>query len=326
MTNILTLWTLGLTEEECGILRQNAGASYRCQVLDTMDSRHLAELLDSFASSREEKEEPLLLWLGSKAWLHLAKETPDLMRRLSYLPVVLLLSENPEPHLLEEALDAGFQQVLRAPLQKKHVHEALSRALEVRNLYQDMSRMSREILMTRELLNRKSEVCALMLRLFSVVSEAEDARDLLRRCGDELRSLLDLRGIHALWWGGGREVFAFIGQDDASNRLDAASSRAWCEFLLGEAPAEIRTMSVQLICCGGSTGSPDAGKVLWLPLETRGNRQGMLALMFVHPLLAGRDMALALDAIRHFITLALEGFMRDAREELQSARACGKAG
>ena len=52
----------------------------------------------------------------------------------------------------------------------------------------------------------------------------------------------------------------------------------------------------------------------------------MLALMFAHPLLAGRDMALALDDIRHFITLALEGFMRDAREELQSARACGKAG
>ena len=315
MTNILTLWTFGLNAKECEILRKNAGASYRCQSLDTMDSGRLAELLDSFAASREEKDEPLLLWLGSAAWQHLAESSPELMRRMTYLPVVLLLEEKADLQQLENALDAGFQQVLRAPLQNRHVDEALSRALEVRNLYQDMSRMSREILMTRELLDRKSEVCSLMLRLFSAISGAGDAQNMLRRCGDELRQLLDLRGLHALWWGKGGEALAFVGQDDDSNRLDAASSRAWYEFLLSGAPAEIRSMPVRLVCCGGSTGSPDAGKVLWLPLEVRGRRLGLLALMFARPLLVGRDMSLALDAIRHFMASALNVYLHDVNDE-----------
>lgn len=315
MTNILTLWTLGLDVKECEILRKSAGTSYRCQSLDIMDSGHLSKLLDSFAANREEKDEPLLLWLGSAAWLHLSESFPELMRRMTYFPVVLLLEEKANLQQLENALDAGFQQVLRAPLQNRHVHEALSRALEVRNLYQDMSRMSREILITRELLDHKSEVCSLMLRLFSAISGADDAQSMLRRCGDELRQLLDLRGIHALWWGKGEEALAFVGQNDESNRLDGASSRAWYEFLLSEAPAEIRSMPVRLVCCGGSTGSPDAGKILWLPLEVRGRRLGLLALMFARPLLVGRDMSLALDAIRHFMASALDGYLHDVNEE-----------
>lgn len=314
MTNTLTLWTLGLSREEGEILRRGAGSSYLCQSLDAMASGRLAELLDSFTVEQKEKDEPLLLWLGSAAWRRLAADSPELMRRVTYLPVVLLLEEQPEIQLLEEVLDTGFQQVLRAPLQERHVHEALSRALEVRNLYQDMSRMSREILMTRELLDRKSEVCSLMLRLFSAVSSANDARDLMRRCGEELHELLDMRGVHALWWGDGKEALAFVGQDDNRNRLDTASSRAWYEFLLNEVPAELRNMPVHLVCCGGSSGSPDAGKVVWLPLEARGRRLGMLALMFARPLLAGRDMSLALDAARHFIAAALDGFLRDTNE------------
>lgn len=320
MTTTLGLWIIGLSSEECEILQRSAGESYLCRSLDSMDSAKLAELLDSFVSTEEDKDEPLLLWLGSGAWQRLGRQAPELMRRLVYLPVVLLLAENSERTLLEEALNMGFQQILQAPLLERHVHEALSRALEVRNLYQDMSRMSREIIMTRELLDRKSQVCALMLRVFSAISEAADAPEMLRRCADELHDLLDLRGLHVLWWGNGKEALAFVGQDDAHNRLDAASSHVWCECLRAEAPEQVRKLPLRLICCGGCTASPDAGKMLWLPLELRGRQQGVLALMFERPLLVGRDMSLALDAVRHFLALSLDAHVRYAGESDSSVR------
>lgn len=289
------LWFLGLTPEDRRVVRETAGDGYQCHALNGPDAPELASILD-----KGDTDDPLLLWLGGDAWLTLRRERPDVAELLQLVPTVLVLEAAAERELLEQALTGRFQQVVRCPLDRAQVFDALSRAREARNMYQDMARMAREIMMERELLERKSEVCAFLFQSFTGLGEAVNAKDLMLCCRRAMQAAFRLEGLHAVWWGsGGRTAYLL---DVPEDTVEAGT---WRTFLrekagLGEGnPGDI------LVCSGGGGCPPDTERTLLLPLELRGRRCGVLALDLEHPLLPGRDLVLALDAVRRHLALVL---------------------
>lgn len=289
------LWFLGLDPEDRRVVRDTAGDGYECRALAGPDAPELASVLD-----KGDADDPLLLWLGGAAWLALRRERPDVADLLQLVPTVLALDADADRSLLEQALVERFQQVIRCPLDRAQVFDALSRAREVRNMYQDMARMAREIMMERELLERKSEVCSFLFQSFGSLGEAANARDLIWCCRQAMQKAFRLEGLHALWWGnGGRSVYLLDVPEDS------AVVDVWRNFLREKAGRSHTDGEDVLVCCGGAGNNPETERTLLLPLEIRGQRCGVLALDLAGPLLPGRDLALALDAVRRHLALVL---------------------
>lgn len=296
------LWFLGLDLKDQRLVREAAGDGYDCRALDSLDFEELASILD-----RGDADDPLLLWLDSRVWLTLRKDRPDILRHLELVPSVLVLEADPDRETLEWALDAHFQQVIRGPLERCQVFDALSRAREVHNMYMDMTRMAREITMGRELLERKADVCSFLFQAFAGMGSAVDARTLLAECGQAMRSVFNLDGLHIVWWGKGVPVVFLI---DAP--ADSSHAETWLALLREQiqasglrAEAPGGEANIVIIHGEGQGGLPESGKLLMLPLDIHGIQYGLLAMHMPQPLLPGRDMALALDAVRRYLALAL---------------------
>lgn len=294
------LWFLGLSPEDRRLVREAAGDGYDCRALDDLDSEELASIL-----KRGDADDPLLLWLDGRTWLTLRRERPDILQHIELVPSVLVLDAHCPRESLELAVDAHFQQVIRRPLERAQVFDALSRAREGHNMFMDMTRMAREIMMGRELLERKADVCSFLFQTFAGISHAPDARALLTECGRAMRTAFPLDGLHAVWWGGGQNVFMLEAP------AGGAHAEAWSAFLrkqafLSEAQTWLTDGAADIVLYGEKQGGlPEPGKILMLPLDIRGKQYGALALHLPQSLLSGRDMALALDAVRRYLALAL---------------------
>ncbi len=287
------LWLLGLAPEDRRVVRETAGDGYQCRLLDDMDASALASAL-------EQDDDPLLLWLGSGVWRTLRREHPGVADLLQLVPAVLVLEADADRPLLEQALEGHFQQVARFPLDRKQVFEALSRAREARNMYQDMARMAREIMMERELLERKSEVCAFLFQAFAGLDGAADARELMACCRQAMKEAFPVKGVRALWWGSGGRAAYLLDASDGS-----AEAEAWRAFLRERTGMDGAGDGEALVGRDNGKKAPEPERTLLLPLEIRKRRCGILALDLERPLLPGRDLALALDAVRKHLAFIL---------------------
>lgn len=290
-TQVPVLWFLGLRPEVRRIVQEAAGNGYECRLLAGADA---------LASALERGDDPLLLWLGSEVWQTLRTGLPNVAEMLQLIPTVLVLDANADRALLEQALDGHFQQVVRFPLDREQVFDALSRAREVRNMYQDMERMAREIMMDRELLERKSEVCAFLFQSMIGLGSAPDARDLIECCRRTMREALPVEAVHALWWGRDKQAISLLDVPEGTPEAEA-----WQRLLLERAAVDGLGSVPVTLYCGEVKRPPQPERTLLLPLEIRGQRCGILALDMDRPLSLGRDLSLALDAVRRHLALVL---------------------
>ena len=285
------LWFLGLRPEVRRIVQETAGDGYECRLLAGADA---------LASALDRGDDPLLLWLGSAVWQTLRAELPNVAEILQLIPTVLVLEAEADQRLLVQALDGHFQQVIRFPLDRGQVFDALSRAREVRNMYQDMERMAREIMMDRELLERKSEVCAFLFQSITGLGNAPHARDLIECCRRTMREALPVEAVHALWWGGAKRAISLLDAPEGTPEAEA-----WQSLLLERAAADGLGYAPMTLHCGEVKRLPQPERTLLLPLEIRGQRCGILALDMERPLSLGRDLSLALDAVRRHLAFVL---------------------
>lgn len=290
------LWLLGLDPKDRDIVQRIAGASYTCKILDDLSMEALADILD-----RADSEDPLLLWLGSKTWLEVMENHQVIALSMELLPTVLVLEPDPSYDVLEQALEARVQQVLRAPVEEAQIFDALSRAREAQNVYHDMSRMAREVMMERELLERKTDVCSFLFHFFSGVGDAANARELVSGCSKAMEEYFALQGLHAVWWGESPNIEYLVGVDE---HTEAAGT--WYSFLKEQAH-RLHPLGNDgpCLCGGGKSCVPDSGKVLMLPLYIRDRDCGFIVLHLRDDLQPSRDMALALDVVRRHLALIL---------------------
>lgn len=331
-----SMWFFGIQAEEIRRIRDAAGTGYDCRLLDSIGSDAILSLLEGVES------EPLLIWLGTQTWLSLRDENPDLLRHILLAPTVLAIENNASREVLELALAAHVQQVVRVPLIDEQIFDALSRAREARNIYDDMTRMSREIHIGRELMERKSNVCSMLFRFFEHVGAAKSAHDVLRGCAASL-SCFPVEGVHGVWWGNGGPAYALVGVDVPG------LAESWFAFLVEQtaklrpvqkqqlptAPASPKTgerqdserAEIRCLCAGApvpaygsahssassTDGGPNSGHVLLLTLEVGTLVCGVLALHLRESCLCGRDTTLAINAMRRHLALVMwEGAQHEA--------------
>ena len=310
-------WGIGLSDEQATLLREYLGEDHHLVLHD----------LDTMPILREaDNESPCILWLSSKLSSTLCALPLSEKRRFEQVPKAVLLDEGYSLADFENACDIGVTEIVRPPYSKERIADIMRRALEAQFVHHDMNCMTREIMLERELLERKNELLSFLVSFLTNTTESLDLDYILQTAYTGLGRLLPLRSMHvALWDQEGTNPHTVSLHICASERSKAYP--LWRDILLNQAQhavganfsiADIQRLHLHDLPRDCANSTPDDGTILYLPIINGHEQLGTLLLLTSMERHLGRDQALALDsAMRHF-ALSIKNARRFQRIQLHA--------
>lgn len=306
-TTTKVMWGIGLAPSDAELIRTVSGEDF------TLIEIPAGSVPDA---TRMDKEEPCICWFSKPAWdaLQQSNGKNAKARHLDIIPRVLLLGGEYTMAELEEALDSGFTDVIKPPITEARIRDVLMRTVETHNLYHDIMRMTREICLERELLERKNNILSFIVSFLSRATESLDPLDILQNAQEELATLLPVSAVNAVFWSPGT-----TGTPGATLYLSAKGGTApyyeWVNLLHASAEKlsgkRMETTAIEQLQPTEEYAnlSPEAGKVAILPLKTGGETIGAIALLSREELHLGKDQVQVLKSAMHHLALALKNAM-----------------
>ena len=292
-------WGLGLTADQNAMLRRVLG-----------DDHRIAEYPSDCLPSLEEfsSELPCMAWLSSDYISALDAQPHSERQILELLPKVLLLHPEYSLEDFEKACDHGIVEILRPPFLRERIVDVMRRALEAQALHYDMHCMTREIMLERELLERKNEILSFLVNFLADTSQSLELDQILQHAYTAFNGLLPVRALHAAFWerdsSDSNALSLHLSCPENSKEHDA-----WREVLIQHCRLVIgRQFSVQNISRLHLPDQADTWKgclpdntaLLCLPVSDGVDQSGILLLVSSFERHLGRDQATALDsAVRH---------------------------
>jgi len=297
------VWGIGLPAEATAAISAALGSGY---VLRNFPS-------GTAPSERDcDRSTPLVIFIAREAWDLLPAQARNRLEKWEIPQRVLLLAEHQSVADFEEVLEDGFLSAVSEPLTDKKIRDIIFRAQEVKSLYDDIFRMTREIVLERELLTRKTDLVLFLNRILSRAVESLDPTVILDNARDDLGLLVPVKSLMGVLWqpghSGNLEAELFLEPD-----MDHEAERHWTEELLRvSAKTAGQAMSgYKATFLGGGTGRELVGipelpdEVIPLPLRAGGQAFGVLALYRSLERPLGKDQVQALFASVNHLALAL---------------------
>lgn len=298
------IWCLGLEGTQTDSIRDMAGPEYALQIWP-------AGSLPDF-SNVAEMHMPCLICFSLESCRQFLDFPPDVTGFLELTPKALLLGETPSKEELEEALDLGASDILRAPLTRSRFSICLRKASEAAALQRDIQNMAREVFIEREMLEHKNEALSFLVSFLTQTSESLNDAELLEKSFTCLQQLFQVRTLHA----------ALCTKDDNGNvsadlfiaaPKDSPAHGAWRERLLdavhcmtGDNVATLKTRPLSLTRTASVTALPTDGHIITLPMHVNDNFQFFLMLLTTMERNLSRDQAMALDSALRHMALSLK--------------------
>ena len=293
-------WGIDLSPEQATFLRTALGNDHELVLLPSKTLQNIPALDDN---------QPFVLWMSSACAKELEQISDTVVHSLIAAPKVLLLDSDYSPEDFESAYDYGFTDILRPPLSRERIADIMRRALEAHAFHHDMECMTREILLERELLERKNEILSFLLGFLANATESLDPTDLLQTAYSGLTKLLPVHAMHAVLWDRDENDSSLLSLHICAPDGTPAH-QVWREALLEHARntigpdfavTEINRLHLHSQTKQWAESLPDEKNMLTLPLTCGNERLGALMLVTSMERHLGRDQAIALDsAIRHF--------------------------
>lgn len=315
---LTTLWGIGLSADEEQHILEHAGAGFKLRNWFAKRTPGVKEL---------QRDEPLVLWIPLHVWNALGTARKRLYQRHDSMQRVLLLQNENNMTDLEDALGAGFMEIVKTPLEKRAVENILERATEMKSLYGDIFRMTQEIYLERELLARKNEHLSFINRFVGRAAESLDAVEILSKASEDLDMLFPVKLVQGVVWSrdakGRVEAELYLNQD-----LDSQSREEWIEFLTESAAKLIegavdnyRITLLQSLPKQEDAMhlAPQRGRVAILPLNSGKETFGCLVLLSEDAFRLGRDQVELLHSATKHLALALRNaqLFNEARTQAQ---------
>lgn len=312
------MWGLGLTEAQHKQIAKAVGPGF-----------YIRNFPDGLIPDQQEmtmNEKPSAAWIPHRVWEDIPEDVKQDYRDLDSQRI--LIQEEPDRNLeMDEVLEQGFLTVVRAPLTKAKVQDAVFRAREVTSLYSDIYRMSEEIMLERELLSRKTDQLLFLNRVLASASESLDPNVILHNAWDYLNMLIPVRQLHAVFWQhpeGTEEndVQIFLG-----NRMSPENENSWIERMLehaanmgGGSVSGYELSRVSGIPRPGSDKSPEEGRIYTLPLRAGQDDFGALVLLCEHNVSLGKDQVETFKSAVNHLGLALRNALLFKEVKLRADR------
>jgi diguanylate cyclase (GGDEF)-like protein len=298
------VWGIGLGAEAATAISAALGSGYVLRNFGRGESPGERDL---------GRASPLVVFIVKDAWGAMPGTARKRIEEWDVPQRVLVLGAGQSVADFEEVLENGFLSAVSEPLTAKKIRDVIFRAKEVKSLYDDIFRMTREIMLERELLTRKTDLVLFLNRILSRAAESLDPTVILDNAREDLELLLPMKGLMGILWqsgeSGGLEAELFLEPD-----MDHESERHWTEELLRRA-AKIAGQPMvgyqTTFLSGGldreSAGIPQiADELIPLPLRAGGQVFGVLALYRSLDRALGKDQVQALFASANHLALALK--------------------
>jgi len=299
------LVSIGLNDIEKMILETAAG--------EETELRHfsiagLSRELDALNGS------DAMLWIPWRCWKYMPEEHKDAISGKSGRHMFLILDKNHEGPDFEQAMSQGFTDVVVSPLTKEKIVEAMDKAAEARDLFDDIMRMAKEISLEREILTRKTDALMFLNRIMTRAVESLNPVTILNKAKEDLNLLLPVRAIQGIFWqnSGKRAVEAEI---FLAFHNDTSIQDKWLEMHLDQARTitgrEVHGYQLTYLM-GSESGNevadllPEDDKTIMLPLKAGGEHFGCLSLLAGSPLRLSRDQSEVLRSATNHLGLALK--------------------
>lgn len=310
------MWSIGLNDMDAARIREFAGSGY------TMTGFPAGTLP---TADDIEREAPCIIWVAASAREALAAHPRQMRQHLELVPRALVLDASYTQNDLELALDLDFSEIVRQPISRKRVLTALRRAVETRNVHQDILRMTREILLERELLARKNDLLSFVVTFLTRTSESLDIPAILTNACEGFGKLLPVTGLHAILWApppAGGAPHPVDAELFLSAPQHSSEQAAWTGLLLESARRltrhEVSGYRTVRLDHAEPASAPAPGKVMMLPLGSGKDAFGSIGIALSESPALGRDQAQALDSAMRHLTLALRNALVYREIKLQA--------
>lgn len=268
-----------------------------------------------------------VLWITLDSWLSL---NPEKRLEIRDISKILVLPPDANINHLDEFGSLGFSSTLVEPLQSNKIHAAMSHSLEKYNIHQDVHRMAREIILDRELLERKHTNLKFLLSFFSNTSGLLLPEEILNVAKATLTELLPVQSIGAFIWHYGEQMnhdeefipYMFIPAKEKTTSWDS-----WERALLKGSRSISRQVNdnyqaFSLQTCEDAT--EDSGNntelSLALPLYIKEQAIGIVIINLSEEFPLGRDNIEIIEAAMSHMTVALRGTWLYKQMKNQSER------
>ncbi|EHJ46944.1 diguanylate cyclase with GAF sensor [Solidesulfovibrio carbinoliphilus subsp. oakridgensis] len=298
------VWGIGLREETAAEISAALGNGYVLR--NWPHGKHPGERDLGRAT-------PLVIFVVKEAWEALPSSSRKRLEQWEVPQRVLVLSAAQPMADFDELLEQGFLSAVSEPLSDKKIRDVIFRAKEVKSLYDDIFRMTREIMLERELLARKTDLVLFLNRILTRATESLDPTVILDNAREDLELLLPMRGLLGILWqpgdSGALEAELFLEPE-----MDHDTERHWTEQLLRQA-AKLAGKPMQSYRTTFLDGCPGrepvdvprtVEEVISLPLRAGGQTFGLLSLYRAKGPALGKDQVQALYASINHLALALK--------------------
>lgn len=300
------IWGLGLDENFSRDIENALGAGYAVRNWP----------LSGLPSKRDmDKASPLTVWVPLSVWNALPPSSRKHLRDWELTQRVLVLDGPHEGPDVEEILELGFLTALTPPVSANKIRDAVFRAKEVRGLYDDIFSMTREIMLERELLARKTDQIIFLNTLLTRASQSLEPGVILANAREDLGLLLPLHGLQGAFWQPGDDG-RLVAELFMAPCLDLAGRQVWIDHLLASCaklaggPVDGFTVeNLQQALPEDCLPHPSAQTSILLPLKVAGSAFGCLSIIKDKDLRLGKDQATALSAAANHLALALRNAM-----------------
>lgn len=304
------MWTIGLSDQAQDAIRQCSDAAGQLM------PREVHCLTDW---ELYEKEKPQILWISLAAWKQYIS-TDSSQNLLGSLPSVLMLDESCTPDDCAAVLPHSFFDIVRSHTERAKINSIMSRVLEAQNVTEAISRMSREIHLDREILDRKINVIDFLQLFITETAACTNKKTLFEVSKTCISRLLPLRGLHlGVWRQQGSQARVQI-------YLDCAQRSAMCQswgnllrdivHLSGPVNSSIELVSWSQAC---PDIAPDPQTMLIMPLRVHDHSLGVVVLDLVSWQRLGKDQSQALDAAMLHLGALLQNFVLQSQEPFQAS-------
>lgn len=295
---ISAIWTFGLSDGQLEKLGLLIGKKYR---MEHWPLGIVPSLMDY------EQNQPCLALFspqGAKA----LQDMPELaVRHLELVPKLMLLDEGYSQADLEFAVDSGMSEIVRPPFNKSKLENKMRRALEIEAVHYDVLRMSKEIIVEREILERKNDILNFLVGFLTSTSVSMNQTEIVEMVAEKFQLLFPVRSLQAAIWNckdksGETEVYISASEGHES-------FEAWVDAVRGAVqnarPGLNLGLNVNSVSLKGQdkkwkNAAPADGHVITLPISMDDRQFGVLLVLTDMVRSLSRDQALALNsALRH---------------------------
>ena len=300
------IWGLGLTEDTVLAVVQSLGAGYQVRNWP----------LAGLPSKRDmDKAHPLVVFIPHSVWNALPPSSRKSLRDWELTQRVLLLDTPQDGPDVEDILALGFLTAFNPPVTANKVRDAVFRAKEVRGLYDDIFNMTREIMLERELLARKTDQIVFLNTVLTRASQSLEPSVILTNAVADLNLLFPVAGLWGAFWqpgtGGALEGELFL-----CPGLDTQARQQWVEHLLECAVklsgGPIASYTVEHLPESDRARfmpQPVRDRTILLPLKVAGSAFGCLVIATETNIRLGKDQTQSLSAAANHLALALQNAM-----------------